>query len=83
MSFFEYCKCCKLNHNNKNYKFQRTHKEKVEFFFKKAEKKIADIKFFMEDAINYRTDYESEFWCSFCGTCTKDDKQLPWYSLYV
>ncbi|XP_021286410.1 TITAN-like protein isoform X2 [Herrania umbratica] len=70
-SEFEFCKVCKLNHNQgPRHKYFPNHKNSVSAFLSRLQNKINDIRFFLKNPTIIRPEHadRNRFWCVFCDT---------------
>ncbi|KAJ7945702.1 TITAN-like protein isoform X1 [Quillaja saponaria] len=68
-SEFEFCKVCKLNHDQgQRHKYFPNHKKSLSTFLSRFQTKLSDIRFFLKNPIPLRPEYASRnrFWCVFC-----------------
>ncbi|XP_022736685.1 TITAN-like protein [Durio zibethinus] len=70
-SEFEFCKVCKLNHNQgQRHKYFPNHKNCLSVFLSRFQNKIDDIRFFLKNPTALRPEHadRNRFWCVFCDT---------------
>ncbi|KAE8663375.1 Coiled-coil domain-containing protein 84 [Hibiscus syriacus] len=70
-SDFEFCKVCKLNHNQgARHKYFPNHKSALSAFLYRFENKINDVRFFLKNPTVLRPEHadRNRFWCVFCDT---------------
>ncbi|KAL4323338.1 hypothetical protein GQ457_11G028870 [Hibiscus cannabinus] len=70
-SEFEFCKVCKLNHNQgPRHKFFPNHKAALSGFLSRFENKINDVRFFLKNPTVLRPEHadRNRLWCVFCDT---------------
>ncbi|XVE54488.1 hypothetical protein DITRI_Ditri03aG0085700 [Diplodiscus trichospermus] len=70
-SEFEFCKVCKLNHNQgPRHKYFPNHKNSLSAFLSRFQDKINDIRFFLKNPTILRPEHadRNRFWCVFCDT---------------
>ncbi|OMO71643.1 hypothetical protein COLO4_28132 [Corchorus olitorius] len=68
---FEFCKVCKLNHNQgARHKYFPNHKKSLSAFLSRFQNKINDIRFFLKNPTILRPEHadRNRFWCVFCDT---------------
>ncbi|KAK6261934.1 hypothetical protein QUC31_007750 [Theobroma cacao] len=68
-SEFEFCKVCKLNHNQgPRHKYFPNHKNSLSAFLSRIQNKINDIRFFLKNPTFIRPEHaeRNRFWCVFC-----------------
>ncbi|XVF08696.1 hypothetical protein REPUB_Repub07fG0025700 [Reevesia pubescens] len=68
---FEFCKVCKLNHNQgPRHKYFPNHKNSLSTFLSRFQNKINDIRFFLKNPTVLRPEHAdcNRFWCVFCDT---------------
>ncbi|KAG9130607.1 hypothetical protein Leryth_011862 [Lithospermum erythrorhizon] len=66
---FEYCKACKLNHNQgRKHIYFPNHKKAFSAFLARFESKLADVRFFLKNPSVLKPEYASQnrVWCVFC-----------------
>ncbi|EXB98030.1 hypothetical protein L484_005519 [Morus notabilis] len=69
VSEFEYCKVCKLNHDQgQRHKYFPSHKKSLSIFFSKFQTKLSDVGFFLRNPSLLRSEHASRnrVWCVFC-----------------
>ncbi|GMI76698.1 TITAN-like, transthyretin-like protein [Hibiscus trionum] len=70
-SEIEFCKVCKLNHNQgPRHKYFPNHKAALSGFLSRFENKINDVRFFLKTPTILRPEHadRNRFWCVFCDT---------------
>ncbi|KAK4801767.1 hypothetical protein SAY86_022254 [Trapa natans] len=68
-SQFEYCKVCRLNHDQgQRHKYFPSHKKSLSIYLSRFESRLADVRFFLNNPIALRPENDSHnrFWCIFC-----------------
>ncbi|XVF49622.1 hypothetical protein PTKIN_Ptkin04bG0028200 [Pterospermum kingtungense] len=68
-SEFEFCKVCKLNHNQgPRHKYFPNHKNSLSAFLSRSQNKINDIRFFLKNPAVLQPEFadRNRFWCVFC-----------------
>ncbi|WRX18589.1 CCDC84-like - like 1 [Theobroma cacao] len=68
-SEFEFCKVCKLNHNQgPRHKYFPNHKNSLSAFLSRIQNKINDIRYFLKNPTIIRPEHaeRNRFWCVFC-----------------
>ncbi|XWS51416.1 hypothetical protein CRYUN_Cryun12cG0174400 [Craigia yunnanensis] len=68
---FEFCKVCKLNHNQgPRHKYFLNHKNSLSAFLSRFQNKINEIRFFLKNPTILRPEHadRNRFWCVFCDT---------------
>ncbi|KAI3737427.1 hypothetical protein L2E82_27429 [Cichorium intybus] len=68
-STFEFCKVCKLNHNQgRRHNYFPNHVKSLSSFLSRFQSKLADIRFFLKNPSLLRPELASHnrFWCVFC-----------------
>ncbi|KAG8487994.1 hypothetical protein CXB51_018152 [Gossypium anomalum] len=68
---FEFCKVCKLNHNQgPRHKYFPNHKAALSSFLCRFQNKINDVRFFLRNPNVLRPEHadRNRFWCVFCDT---------------
>ncbi|KAK6924663.1 CCDC84-like [Dillenia turbinata] len=68
---FEFCKVCKLNHNQgRKHNFFPYHKKSLSSFLSNFLPKISDVRFFLKNPTLLRPEFASRnrFWCVFCDS---------------
>ncbi|XWS60264.1 hypothetical protein CRYUN_Cryun07bG0021500 [Craigia yunnanensis] len=68
-SEFEFCKVCKLNHNQgPRHKYFPNHKNSISAFLSRSQNKIKEIRFFLKNPTILRPKHadRNRFWCVFC-----------------
>ncbi|KAB2020278.1 hypothetical protein ES319_D07G058000v1 [Gossypium barbadense] len=68
---FEFCKVCKLNHNQgPRHKYFPNHKTALSSFLCRFQNKINDVRFFLRNPNVFRPEHadRNRFWCVFCDT---------------
>ncbi|KAK6920518.1 CCDC84-like, partial [Dillenia turbinata] len=68
---FEFCKVCRLNHNQgRKHIFFPSHKKALSSFLSKFLPKVSDVSFFLKNPTLLRPEFVSRnrFWCVFCDS---------------
>ncbi|KAJ0579732.1 hypothetical protein HanHA300_Chr04g0121141 [Helianthus annuus] len=80
---FEFCKVCKLNHNQgRRHNFFPNHVKSLSSFLSRFQTKISDVRFFLKNPSLLPPDLASrnKFWCVFCDSdVTEHDSAFTWY----
>lgn len=79
---FEFCKVCKLNHNQgTRHKYFPNHKNSLSAFLSRFQNKINDIRFFLKNPTILRHEHadRNRFWCVFCDIDVDElDNSFAW-----
>lgn len=82
-SEFEFCKACRLNHNQgQRHKYFPSHKKSTADFLARFRTKTEDIRFFLKNPSVLPSEYasRSRFWCIVCDEEIDElDSSFAWY----
>ncbi|PON72134.1 Coiled-coil domain-containing protein [Trema orientale] len=70
-SEFEFCKVCRLNHDQgQRHRYFPNHKKSLSIFFSRFQTKLADVRFFLKNPTLLRPEHASRnrLWCVFCDS---------------
>lgn len=77
---FNYCQCCKINHEQgKGHIYSRHHIKKLQEWSERQKKRIDDCLLLAQNGFTNAAASKHTFWCAFCGEEIEDEAPMIVY----